>query len=272
MIYVVFIVSSFLLVLAATKLAEFADAIALRTGLGRLFIGSLLLAAGTSLPEFLTTISSLQNGVPDLAAGNIFGSNLLNVALLGFLDLAYWRTRFLQRVANRHILICALCFLLTSLTVFFVQANIPLRIGWVGLDSILVIVVYLIAVYELHRHSQGSGPDEEEIEAAPEIVTCVVAMRLGAYDLAVGNLLGSLNFNLFSLGITDFIYTKGQFLLDIDPIFGLVGVLSLILVGMVTISNIIARRRGRPAHLDGFLITVTYILSIYFVYQRGLGG
>ncbi|NLV73767.1 MAG: hypothetical protein GXY52_03640, partial [Chloroflexi bacterium] len=166
MIYVVFIVSSFLLVLAATKLAEFADAIALRTGLGRLFIGSLLLAAGTSLPEFLTTISSLQNGVPDLAAGNIFGSNLLNVALLGFLDLAYWRTRFLQRVANRHILICALCFLLTSLTVFFVQANIPLRIGWVGLDSILVIVVYLIAVYELHRHSQGSGPDEEEIEAA----------------------------------------------------------------------------------------------------------
>ena len=87
MTWFIFIASSALLVLAASKLAGFGDAIAVRTGLGRLFVGTLLLAGATSLPELLTSISSLGQGVPDLAAGNLLGSNMFNMLLLAMLDL-----------------------------------------------------------------------------------------------------------------------------------------------------------------------------------------
>ncbi|MHB9033042.1 MAG: sodium:calcium antiporter [Anaerolineae bacterium] len=327
MVYIIFLVSSALLVLAAVKLAEYADAISLRTGLGRLFIGTLLLAGGTSLPEFLTIITSLQNAAPNLAAGNIFGSNMFNVVLLGLLDLAYWRSSILAQVANKHVMTAGFCVLLSGVAIFFVQAGLPLRIGWIGLDSLVLIALYVGTVYLLHANSVDAGPSAEELAAAkvpplwtglvgfslsvallilvtprmvdsaielahitglgtgfvgttlvsvitsiPELVTCIVAIRLQAYDLAVGNLFGSIMFNLFSLGVTDLFYTKGLFLTDIDPVFGLVGLLSLILVSIALLSNAITRRRFHRSHIDAWLIVVTYVLGIYFIYQRGLAG
>jgi Ca2+/Na+ antiporter len=52
-----------------------------------MFIGTLLLAEATSLPELFTTVNSIKRGVPELAAGNIFA--------LSFTDLFYFRARFL---------------------------------------------------------------------------------------------------------------------------------------------------------------------------------
>ena len=110
------------------------------------------------------------------------------------------------------------------------------------------------------------------VTSMPEIVTCLVAIRLGAYDLAVGNLMGSVMFNIFSLGLTDVFYTKGLFLTDIDPIFGMVGLLSLILTSMALLSNSMNRRHLRLRHLDGILIVLVYMLGVYFVFKRGLTG
>ena len=71
MIWIKFFISAALIVLAATQLAKYGDIIAIRTRLGGMFIGILLLAAATSLPEVLTSISSLNQGSPNLAAGNL---------------------------------------------------------------------------------------------------------------------------------------------------------------------------------------------------------
>ncbi|MHB1357062.1 MAG: sodium:calcium antiporter [Anaerolineae bacterium] len=327
MTWVIFFVSSALLVLAAVKLAEYSDTIALRTGLGRLFIGTLLLAGATSLPEFLTAINSIDQLVPDLAAGNMFGSNMFNILLLGVFDVLYWRHNFLLKVVNRHILTAGFALLLVSLAVFFVQANIPWHIGWVGVDSLVLIAVYLGGVYLLHRQSSSTIPTDEELANAhvprlvpaligfalsatllilvmprliqssveiatitglgagfigttlvgivtslPEVVTCVIAIRLRAYDLAVGNLFGSVAFNMFALGVTDFFYTKGSFLTDINPIFGLVGMLSVILTSVALLNNTVTRRRARFIHLDAIAIIIIYVLGVLFLYQRGLGG
>jgi cation:H+ antiporter len=327
MTWIVFAASSALLVLAAVKLAEYSDTIALRTGLGRLFIGTLLLAGATSLPEFLTSINSLNRSVPDLAAGNMFGSNMFNIFILGLFDVLYWRRNIIIKVANKHILTGGFAVLLGSLAVFFVQAHIPLHVGWLGADSFILIIVYLGGVYLLQRHSPAARLTSEELTNAhvprlgpalvgfilsaalliivtprlvessieiaritglgtgfvgttlvgivtslPELVTCIVAIRLHAYDLAVGNLFGSVIFNIFALGVTDLFFTKGLFLSEIDPIFGLVGVLSLILTSIALVSNMVHRRRLRFSHLDAVLIIFVYILGILFLYQRGLGA
>ena len=67
------------ILVSATQLAKSADIIAFKTGLGRSFVGVVLLATATSLPELGTGISSVTViGGPsgaDLAAGDAFGSN-----------------------------------------------------------------------------------------------------------------------------------------------------------------------------------------------------
>ena len=79
MVWVIFVLTSVVIVFAATRLAKYGDVIAVRTRLGGIFVGTLVLAGATSLPEVLTTISALSKGAPDLAAGNLLGSNTFNM-------------------------------------------------------------------------------------------------------------------------------------------------------------------------------------------------
>ena len=80
-----------LIILFASKyLVRSADIIAVETGMGRSFVGVLLLATATSLPELATGVSSIiLLGEPDLAAGDAFGSNLFNLLIIGILDLIW---------------------------------------------------------------------------------------------------------------------------------------------------------------------------------------
>ena len=72
--WVLFSVSAVVIVLAGTRLSRYGDEIAELTGLGRLWIGVVLMAAATSLPEVFTTMSTGWLNAPDLAAGDLFGS------------------------------------------------------------------------------------------------------------------------------------------------------------------------------------------------------
>lgn len=52
-------------------------------GLGEGFVGFTVVALGTSLPEFVTSVQAARRGEPDLIVGNLLGSNLLNSLLVG---------------------------------------------------------------------------------------------------------------------------------------------------------------------------------------------
>ena len=74
---VVLVGSSKLLVWGASN-------IALELGVSELVIGLTIVALGTSLPELAASIASLKKGKPDLAIGNVIGSNLFNsLAVIG---------------------------------------------------------------------------------------------------------------------------------------------------------------------------------------------
>ena len=121
----------------STFLAKSADIIALKTGLGRSFIGVVLLATATSLPELGTGVSSIVLiGEPDLAAGDAFGSNLFNLLIIGLLDI-FWRNRpILTAVGNTSIVIGALGIGLISL------AGLALLIH-LGISLIKLYVSYI---------------------------------------------------------------------------------------------------------------------------------
>ncbi len=327
MAWIIFVASSTVLVLAAVKLAQYGDVIAVRTRLGGMFIGVLLLAGATSLPELLTTISSFGQGVPELAAGNMLGSNMFNMLLLAVLDLLNQQARILRRVAMTHALTAALASAMIGLAVFFILADIPLQIGWVGVDSLLLIAVYIGGIRLIQQNGQASGTTVELpagepvmplwraglgflaatgvlvlvtpwlvrsstdiaeitglstgfvgttllalVTSLPETVAVIAATRLGAYDMAVGNLFGSNVFNMFALGVSDLFYTPGRFLGVIDPAFALVGMLGLLLTILALIGNIArVERRLLFVEADALLILLGYLGGMGFLYVRGIG-
>ena len=327
MIWVEFIISSAIIVLAAVKLAEYGDVIAIRTKLGRAFIGVILMAAATSLPEFLTAINSIQLDIPDLSGGNIFGANMYNMLLLAFVSIIGWRERALRKVVRRHGLTAGGSVFMILLATFFIYVNIDLKIGWVGLDSLIIIGSYFVIVYLLRVSTFTSGevapeePDESTpklwkgllgftiasvvlvfvmpwivrvagdiaeisglsegfigvalmafVTTMPELVATITAARMGVYDLAIGNLFGSNMFNIFALGLVDFLYSKGRFLSTISPEFVLVGFIGMIMTLIALIGNQSRlRRRLLFVELDATALFITFILGMILIYNHGLG-
>jgi cation:H+ antiporter len=95
--FVQFIVCAAIIFVAGAKLSYYGDIIAEKIGLGRTWIGVVLLASVTSLPELITGISSVSlAGVPDIAVGDALGSCMFNILIIAFLDLRAESCRSLQ--------------------------------------------------------------------------------------------------------------------------------------------------------------------------------
>lgn len=75
-----------LLVLGSRWLVDGAVTFAVYLGVSELIIGLTIVAAGTSLPEVVTSIVAALRGERDIAVGNVVGSNLFNI--MGVLGLA----------------------------------------------------------------------------------------------------------------------------------------------------------------------------------------
>ncbi|MBV7330187.1 hypothetical protein KFU94_18445 [Chloroflexi bacterium TSY] len=71
------------LVIGARWLVDSAEVLARAVGISELVIGLTLVALGTSLPEIATTVVAILRGESDLAIGNVVGSNLFNMLLIG---------------------------------------------------------------------------------------------------------------------------------------------------------------------------------------------
>jgi cation:H+ antiporter len=156
--WTLFFISAAIITFAAMQLAKYGDAIALRTRLGGAFVGTLLIASVTSLPELLTTINSVTRGYPELAAGNIFGSNMINMLILAILDLMHHKRRILRKAAMKHALSGTLAVMLIALGVFFIIADIPQKITIgsfaLGIDSIVILLAYGVALSLIRNQSR----------------------------------------------------------------------------------------------------------------------
>jgi cation:H+ antiporter len=325
----IFLISSAIIVFAAIQLAKSGDVIAIRTGLGGMFIGLVLLAAATSLPELLTSFVAIREGYPNLAAGNLLGSNMMNMFLLVVLDLIFYRQRILRSSLFRHALSGSLAVLMSGVVIFTMLANLDLKVGWVGAESILIVLVYLGSIWLIQTDLSLSRKEAQEekanipvdtpplwkaislfiiatgllilatpylvtsseeiaritglgttfigttlvafVTSLPELVTTVAAARMGATDMAIGNLFGSNMFNLFILGISDLFYTQGRLLPAIDPSFIFVATLGLIMTSMALIGNLARlKRRFLFIELDALLLTIIYFGGLFFLYQQGI--
>ena len=124
---------------AGVKLSQYGDAFADKTGLGGTWIGLIMLATVTSLPELITGASSVTIAdTPDIAVGDVLGSCVFNLLIIVVLDLIYRKESVYTRANQGHILSAGFGVLMIGFAGFSILLSgigIAPAVGHVGIGS-----------------------------------------------------------------------------------------------------------------------------------------
>jgi cation:H+ antiporter len=316
--------------LAGPVLTQYGDVIARLTGLSRSWIGLVLLATATSLPELITGVSSVTvAGAPNIAVGDALGSCVFNLVMLVLLDELSREEPMYRRIDQGHVLTAGFgVILIGAAGAFLLLSQEALNVRFLHISGYtpFIIVLYLVAmraafVYErrtpqpppiikeahdvtlrtaLIRYGAAAavvivagawlpfiGRELADVmgwrtsfvgtlfiagaTSLPELVVTVSALRLGAVDMAIGNLLGSNLFNILILALDDFFYRKGPLLAAVSPAHAITAFAAAIMSGIFIVALLYkpeTRVRGTIGWVSISLLLV-YLFAAYAIYLHG---
>jgi len=333
LVWLKFLLCLVIILFSGTKLARYGDAIAKKTGLGGVWIGLVLLAAITSMPELVTGVSSVALvGLPDLALGTLFGSCLFNLAILALLDILHRSTPILSQVSLRHVALAGVGMLLIAIaagSILTGERLSGLALGWVGIPSIVIIILYLVAVRQMFRFErshpalqlEADSPQYAEIQkrkvylrfilaaaavigagiwlsfigdeiamttgwdasfvgslflaitsSMPELVVSIVALRLGAFDMAVANILGSNMFNIAIIAPVDLFYTQGAILSSASAAHLITAAVAIVMSLLVIVGLRFRQKRKTFFIISWYAVALIglYIFGFYALFISGM--
>lgn len=327
--WLLFIISALIIILAGIRLSITADEIAAQTRWGRAFIGSILLAIATSLPELVTISSASLIGSPDLALGNIFGSYCFNFFILVLIDLFHGRGPLMLDSSLENLLLAFFGILLSSISIFFIiiySLNLHIhQISWIGWESVIILLAYLSSSRLIFRYQKknqkeiqrekAKDPSEKPLSrlylhflfstililisgitiaktgevlaegtglgqslmgtlfialstSLPELITTLTAVKIAAYDLAIGNILGSNVINITMIIIADLLYRPGPILSFVSILHAGTAALGIIL-SIITAIGLFYRSKKTILKFWGWdmaSIFILYLLGIYLLF------
>ncbi|MBX3001015.1 MAG: calcium/sodium antiporter [Caldilineaceae bacterium] len=159
MTFVFFVVGLVLLIVGAELLVRGSSRLAAAIGISPLIIGLTVVAFGTSSPELVVSVQASLGGNPNLAMGNVIGSNIFNVLLILGLSAAIAPLIVSQQLIRLDV---PLMIAISALTWFFAQNGAIDR--WEGLLLFMLLVGYIIfSIYVSRR--EGKAVQEEYAEA-----------------------------------------------------------------------------------------------------------
>jgi len=314
------------IVFSGTRLTRYGDVISEKTGLSRLWLGMVLMAGVTSLPELATGLSAVASNLPDIAVGNILGSCVFNVGILGVLDTLSRKVPLSSKVNQANILSAGMSILFlggVSLSLYL-GGQLP-GLGWMGLYTPLIAFGYLgtmrmafkfekrrstsaaglvvdreasaltlgaaILRYALHaavvvgaavflpsiaeRIAEMTGLGQTFVgnifvaisTSLPEMTVCLAAMKIGAVDMAVGNIFGSNIFNMFILAIEDIFYFKGPILSFVQGQNLIPSLLAVAMTGLAIAGLIYnAEKKLFIWAWDSFGIILIFLVNLVLLY------
>jgi len=317
---------------AGVRLSRYGDIIAEKSGLSRGWVGLILLATVTSLPELVTGLTSVTAAmVPDIAVGDIMGSCVFNLLIIVVLDFLYRKESVYTRARQGNVLSAGYGIALigfAGFNILFYRDGAAPSVGHVGLYAPVILLLYLLAMRSLYRYEQAQVSEyvEDRVElhaemslkqairgyalaavavvaagiwlpfiardmalamaweqsfvgtlfvaavtSAPEVVVTVAALRMGAVDLAIGNLFGSNLFNIVILAIDDLVYLKGPLLADVSITHATSAFSAMMMSGLAVVGLVLrpASRVFRTVSWISLLLLVIYLLNMWFLYLHG---
>lgn len=172
----IFAACSLSVIIGGYNLARFGDILSEKTTLGAAWIGLIFIAAVTSLPELVTTVTGGTINAPQISIGNAFGSNMFNIAIIGIVDIVLLGGGpFLSKVHRYHIFSGAWSILLTLTALWGIIIPSKCTLYGVDLFSIIIIFLYLIGAWLFYRLEKKKTSKQEiqdlqsEKEALEEI-------------------------------------------------------------------------------------------------------
>ena len=331
MIWIQFLATALVIVFAGVRLARYGDVLGEKTGLGRSWVGVVILAATTSLPELFTGFGATALApLPDIAVGDVLGSCMFNLLILSFMD-AVQPEPLSTRAHQGHALSIGFGLLLIGIAGFGLIGSTHLpAVGWIGAYTPVLIAVYFISMrliftHEQHRRARETQEVAEELQyteiplrvavlhytfaavlvvgaalwlprlgaelarqtglgeafvgslfiaittSLPEIVVSLAAVRIGAIDLGIGNVLGSNLFNLLILGLDDVFYRPGPILSAADASHGvtILAVVTMNALFLIGLTYRVMTKRFAVAWDTGAMAAV-YVTAVTLAY--GLRG
>ncbi|WP_319203023.1 hypothetical protein [uncultured Ilyobacter sp.] len=322
----VFFVLAYIIIMAGKKLSICGDKIGEEMGLEKSWVGIIMLASITSLPELITSASSTLMGNPDMAVSNIFGSNLFNIFIIFILDVFFIKNSFSSSVSMKNYLSAFFSILLTVIFLLgFVFGEIT--IFKINLISIILFVLYFVSIkliYEFEHNYDFNDPEEINPEdsivmnmnqakkgfmvsgltvitigialtyvadriantpifgislgesfvgvillalatSLPELTVSIQAIRMGSFNMAAGNILGSNIFNITIVFIADLLYRKGSIFQSLTEFHIISSVMSLVLLLVFMIGALFRKKKIK---IDSWIIGVVYILAMYVLYLK----
>ena len=170
----IFVVLAGFIIMVGKKLSLYGDAIGDLMGIEKSWIGIVMLAAVTSLPEMVTSISATLMGNPQMAVANIFGSNLFNIFVVFIVDIFVLRSTSLSsKVSSKNFMGGFWAIILTL--IFLLGFIFPTEgIMNISLFSMMILGVYFIAMkciymYEHQENDELSEILEEEVKGFHEV-------------------------------------------------------------------------------------------------------
>ena len=331
MIWIQFVICAALIIFLGSLLSRYGDVIAEKTGLGGVWIGAILIAGVTSLPELTSGVSAVVwLKQPDLAAGSILGSCLFNLVLIAVMDIVYQPGPILSEVEDSHLLSAGLgviLFSIVAIAVLFGQTLGVKTILGMSVFSLLILVAYLIGARLIARFEQRRYAEVLKKEAVqynyenissrkaygifilaslgiiaagiwlsfigdqiststglsrsfvgnlflafstslPEVAVSVAAVRLGALDIAIGNVLGSNLFNILILTIFDIANGRADFWKGLSNGNGIAAIMTILMTGIVIVSIVYraSPKFKRRINWDGWLLIGSYLVTMLILY------
>jgi cation:H+ antiporter len=323
---------------AGVFLTRFADRISDLTGMGRSLAGLILLASATSLPELTVDCNAAIIGAPNIAVGDLLGSSLFNLLILGCIDLVHRsKSRMLSATSAAHALSAIVSMVLTSLVGLFIMLSTGVGVLGVGIGPLVIWGVYLLSVRVIFvdqrlaaiaatgeaaaELAEEPSPTEAAGAAAwraiagyaacatvillagrflavtadklaeatglggtftgtslvalstslPEMVTTITAVRMGAFDMAVGNIFGSNCFNASILWIVDAFYRPGAILSAVEPVHMITAWAVVIITGTATMGLLYrTEKRIWLIEPDALLVVLLCLGALVLVFQKGV--
>lgn len=191
-IFLLYAVSAAALVFFSIKCANYVDLLDKKTSLSGAFIGGVILAAVTSLPELVTSISSIYVvDNPELIIGNVLGSNIFNLCIFGSLTAIAARSFAKAKVGRSHLvtIVCTvIATVLVALTMVLGKGESGFgRIPYVNINvvTLLILVVYFISLRFLSTDDSESEEEDTSPLTVKQIVFRFVMMALGLVAMSI---------------------------------------------------------------------------------------
>lgn len=197
---------AFLVVMFSIKLSNYVDLLDKKTNISGAFLGGILLAAVTSLPELFTSLTATAF-IKDnhLVLGNILGSDLFNLTLFAIIYIFFFGKLLKAKVGKNHlisILFVGILYVLVTIGSFvFDYRNILW--GWFNPVSIAVVAVYALSVIKTPATDEAQESETDSALTVKQIVARFVLFALGLVGASIGmTYLVDWIVNLFKIGPT----------------------------------------------------------------------